>query len=135
MIRVLRVILGMGCLVAGVVASGSLYAAADGSADVSTGLQMTMDISAALSFGCFGLFRVLLPSEAHRLVLGTVGSYLLLLATLLVVSWLQGELAQTQMWLPIIILFGIPYLAPLVLLSGLANYLIWPWARDGYRSD
>ncbi len=116
-------------------ASGSLYAAADGSGDLSMDLQLTMGISATLSFGCFGLFRILLPSEAHRLVLGAVGSYLLLLVALLVISWARGELAQTQMWLPIIILIGVPYMAPLVMLSGLANYLIWPRARDACRSD
>jgi hypothetical protein len=132
MMIVLRGILGLGCLIGGVLASASLYTASSGDGAYSPDLLGMMGISAALSFGSFALCRRLLPYHSHALVLGSVGSYLLLLAALLIASNMRGELPQTVMWLPIIILVGIPYMAPLVALSGLACTLMCPRRREDF---
>src|SRR6185436_16808782 len=120
MMAALRLLLGLGCLALGCMASGSLYAAGEGGA-CSGDLMLLVVIAATISSGWFGLCRVLLRSGVQSFVLGAFGSYVLMVLALLVLSWARGELAQTQMWLPIIILFGVPFMAPVVLMSGLAT--------------
>jgi len=40
-------------------------------------------------------------------------------------SAIIGDLSETMMWMPVILMFGIPYMAPLIGMSLLGNMLVF----------
>ena len=85
-----------------------------------------MMLAAAIaSFVTFVACRIMLTTKGKRLFIGVIASYLVMLILLLVASGVTGDIAETMMWMPVILLFGIPYMAPLVGMSWLGSVLVF----------
>jgi hypothetical protein len=125
--RTKRIILGSICVVAGTLSSQWMYAASSGSGEfLDPNLSKMMAVAAGVVFLVFAASRWLFQSLAAHLILGCLGSYGSLLALVLVVSAGQGGLEETRMWMPVILIIGIPYMAPLVGMTWLGTVLIFP---------
>ena len=130
MTKTMRVLLGMGCLGFSVLSSYALYAAAEGSNSWNPVLAGMLGIGAALSFGMFMLCGHYLTSGVARLILGGIGSYMLMLTALLIGCWASGGILPEAIELmPVIIRLGAPNLAPLIGMAGVASFLILPVRR------
>ena len=78
-------------------------------------------------FSCaaFVVFSVTknIQSRLARVLTGIVGSYLAFLGILFVFAAIKDETAEALLWLPAMIVFGIPLMVPLVGLSWFASTL------------
>ena len=84
-----------------------------------------MMLAAAIaSFVAFVACRIMFGTKGKRLFIGVIASYLVMLILLVAASSVTGDIAETIMWMPIIFLFGIPYMAPLVGMSWLGSVLV-----------
>ena len=80
-----------------------------------------MLIAAVISFIAFSTTRYIFKSNIKRIIAGIIASYVAMLLILVVVSSIAGEIAETLMWMPIILMFGAVYMAPLIGISLLGS--------------
>lgn len=74
--------------------------------------------AALVCFIVFSVCRLIRGiGKGMRLLLGTVINYALLLLGLFAMAWIDGVIYEIGMWLPVIVIFGIPFFAPTVLMS------------------
>ncbi len=88
-----------------------------------------MVVFSCTSFVVFSVARRI-PSPLAQLLAGIGGSYLVLAGTLFVFAAIKGETAEAMLWLPALIVYGIPLTAPLVGLSWLASALAFGPKRN-----
>lgn len=117
-------ILGLICVLAGTLPPYVMYARSEDGNLWNPSLFFMMITAAITSFGAFAVCRFVLDGTVKRLVAGTIVSYAAILIILLAAAGVTGDLAETMMWMPIILLFGIPFMAPLVTMSGLGSVLV-----------
>ena len=55
----------------------------------------------------------ILENRALQVVLSFFASYIAYIGIVLIGSWITGDLAETMMWFPLMLLFGIPNTFPL----------------------
>jgi len=81
-----------------------------------------------LVFSCtsFAIFCVTknMPSPLPQLAAGIGSSYLAFLGIVFIFAAIKDEVAEAILWLPAMLLFGIPLMAPLVGLSWLGSTLV-----------
>ena len=65
-----------------------------------------------------------IPSPTARILAGIAGSYLAILAIVFVFAAIKDEIAESLLWLPAMLVFGTPLMAPLVGLSWLGSTLV-----------
>ena len=118
-------ILGLLCVLAGTLPSHVMYARSEDGNLWNLQLFVMMLAAAITSFVAFAVCRLLVDGTVKRLVVGAIASYAAILALLLVAAGVTGDVAETLMWMPVIILFGIPFLAPLVGMSALGSVLMF----------
>ena len=116
--KMTRIALGILCIIAAAVPPYFLYAKSEDGNTSNPALFFAMLIAALTSFAVFSITKKI-PSFRAQLIAGFGGSYLALLGLVFLAAAIHGETADTFMWTPIILLFGIPYMAPLVGLSWL----------------
>jgi hypothetical protein len=82
-------------------------------------------IMVAFSGASFVVFSVTrnIPSRLAQVLAGLGGSYLAFLGILFIFAAIKDETAEALLWLPAMIVFGIPLMAPLVGLSWFASTL------------
>ena len=78
----------------------------------------------AIVFLAFALARRLWRQTAWRILFGGMLSYAGLAILAAIGGAVHGQLAETLMWMPVILLFGIPVMTPLVILVGFATFMI-----------
>ncbi len=118
-------ILGVLCVIAGTIPPYLMYAKSEDGNLRNPALFATILVAASISLAVFGVCRLLFTTALKRLFIGAIASYVALLLFLLVAARITGDLAETTMWMPIILLFGIPFMAPLVGMSWLGSILIF----------
>ncbi len=120
-------LLGVAALIAGVIFSYLLYAFSESRSDFSLNpwLLGTMALAAIVSFVNFSLSRFV-PTVIGGMLAGVAGSYASFFVLFFLFVGLHGPMAlyEAIMWLPIITLFGVPYMAPLVGMTWLATTLL-----------
>ncbi len=92
------------------------------------GLFIAMLAASVTSFTVFSVSKHM-PSYRTQLIIGVLGSYFAFLGLVFLVAMLQGEIAETYMWTPIILLCGIPFMAPLVGLSWVSSTIVFGFRR------
>jgi hypothetical protein len=122
--KIARITLGFLCIIAAAIPSHLLYATHEDGNLRNPGLFLAMFIASVTSFAVFSLTKKL-PSFTSQLIAGILGSYLAFLGLVFLIAAITGDTAETIMWTPIIVLFGIPFMAPLVGLSWLSSVLIF----------
>ena len=122
--------LGLLCVLGGTLPSYVIYAKSKDGNLWNPGLFEMMVVAAITSFLIFAVCRHLLSTAKKRLIAGVIGSYAAFLVVLTVGAGLHGQLAETLMWMPVILLFGIPFMAPLVGMSWLGTRLMFGPMRE-----
>jgi len=106
--RVLRVLLALGILSASIVPSGWLYANANDGNVWDWGLWRLLSVAAILAVASFLVTRRMCPGKLYSLAVGILLTYVVWLGILLALE------PSSLGWLPVIVLFGIPYTAPIL---------------------
>lgn len=119
-----RIIAGLLCVIAAAVPSYLLYAKHEDGNMRNPGLFLMMLIASVISFAIFSLAKKL-PSLITQLIAGIFGSYIAIFGLFFLLAAIKGTEAEFIMWSPIIIIFGIPWLAPLVAMSWLSSILVF----------
>jgi len=88
-----------------------------------------MVIFSCTSFVVFSVTKRI-PSSLAKLLAGIGGSYLVFVGILFIFAAIKGETAEAMMWLPAMMVYGIPLMAPLVGLSWLASTLAFGPKRN-----
>jgi hypothetical protein len=122
--KIARITLGFLCIIAAAIPSYLLYAKHEDGNLRNPGLFLAMFIASVTSFAVFSITKKL-PSFTSQLIAGIMGSYLVFFGLVFAIAIITGATAETIMWSPIIVLFGIPFMAPLVGLSWLSSTLIF----------
>lgn len=81
-----------------------------------------MVVFSGASFVVFSVTKNM-PSRLAQVLTGIGGSYLAFLGILFIFAAIKDETAEALLWLPAMIVFGIPLMAPLVGLSWFASTL------------
>lgn len=84
-----------------------------------------MLLAAVVSFVCFAVSRYLFSTKGKRVIAGIFASYTAMLVLLVVSAVITSDLSETMMWMPVILIFGIPFMAPLIGISFLGSTLIF----------
>ena len=116
--------MGLLCIILATVPPYLLYTRHEDGNLRTHGLFRAMLIASVTCFAVFSLTKKL-PSFMSQLIAGIIGSYIALIGLVFFRAAIIGEIAETIMWSPIIVLFGIPFMAPLVGLSWLSSTLIF----------
>ena len=125
----IRKAMGLVCVIAAAVPPYVLYAKSEDGNMRNPGLFLAMLAAAVTSFVVASVTKRL-PSFRAQLIAGIGGSYLALLGLLFFVAAIQGKVAETLMWTPVILLFGLPFMAPLVGLAWLGSTLIFGLRKE-----
>lgn len=123
--KLIKRIVGLICVLAGTLPPHVMYARSEDGNLWNLQLFAMMLAAATISFGTFAVCRLFLDGTVKRLAVGAIASYAAILMFLLVASRITGDLAETMMWMPVILLFGIPFMAPLVAMSGVGSVLVF----------
>jgi hypothetical protein len=122
--KIVRITFGFLCIIAAAIPPYLHYARHKDGNLRNPGLFLAMLIASVTCFAVFSLTKKL-PSFMSQLIAGIIGSYIALIGLVFFRAAIIGEIAETIMWSPIIVLFGIPFMAPLVGLSWLSSTLIF----------
>ena len=87
-------------------------------------VALLMTLATGASFVGFATSRKVIHSRLRHFIIGSVASYFWFLILLLIFSAAKGLLSVTVMRLPDFILYGLPYMAPLVVLVWLGTVLM-----------
>jgi hypothetical protein len=90
---------------------------------------LAMLIASVTSFLVFSLAKKI-PFFLVQIIVGIGVSYLAFLGVIFLIAAITDEMAETIMWMPIMILVGIPNMAPLVGLSWLGSTLIFGMKKE-----
>ena len=82
-------------------------------------------VCSLISFACFAVIRKAGGGRSRQTILGTVASYSIFLLIVIVSSAVAGDIAETVMWLPILLAIGILYMAPLIAMSWIGCQLVY----------
>jgi hypothetical protein len=104
-----RIVLGILLLLAGTAVTHVLYAMNEDGNLWNGGLFVGVLLAAVVATAVFGACRRFLSSRWARIVTGVSITYCIWLAILLV-----GD-PESGMWLPVIVIFGIPFTAPVLI--------------------
>ncbi len=119
----MKVLAGVVCLLAGIALSTVAFAYNNDFNDRKLwdweGFAVCSGV-AVLSFAIFSTTRFFFVGRMPGFFLGFAGSCVGLCLPLYVFGGAEG-----RMWFPIILLFGIPLMSPLLLLTGLGCWLVW----------
>ena len=118
-------IIGVLCIIFAALPPHMMYAMSEDGNLWNIHLFSMMLIASVLSFAVFIASRFLFVSKSKWIIAGIFFSYSSILALLITVSAITGDLSETIMWMPVILMFGIPYMAPLVGIALLGNMLIF----------
>ena len=129
----MRILIGLLCVPAGMVLPCALYTLGKGRTSPHPALLAGMAVAAATSFLVFTACRAL-PPGARRGVIGAAASYGAFLVLLSAAASAQGTMAETLMWMPVIVLVGIPYMAPLVAMTWLGSVLVFGKTPGGLQA-
>ena len=116
-------IFGVMILLIGTLFPYSLYTLSEGKGN-SIELYLIIFIVAIISFVAFLISHVITSIKILQFIIGTTLSYFFMGIALLIATKITGDYDETIMWFPIIILFGVPYMAPLVLCAFISKVLI-----------
>lgn len=122
--RRLRLILGLACIPAGAIPPYVRYSLADSGDFINVSFFMEMLWESAASFAIFSLAN-LIPRLEVRIAVGVIGSYAVFWAHYFLSSAAAGYLDEAIMWSYVMVLFSIPYVAPLVGLAWLGSTLVF----------
>ena len=117
------IILSLLCIVVAAVPGQIMYAIAAKKNLLDPSFFLGMMIASSASFVVFSAAK-LIPSPTAQLLTGIGGSYLAFIG-LVFLAVFKGEIAEFTLWLPGVIVFGIPFMAPLVGLSWLGSTLVF----------
>lgn len=87
-------------------------------------------VAAVTSFLLFVASRNLAFTARRGFFAGAIASYVSFFVLITVGAALHGQLAETLMWTPVILLFGIPFMAPLVVMSWIGARLVFGPSSD-----
>ena len=119
-----KTVLGLVCVVAGIILPYLMYAESGNGNIINPVLFIMMVIAGGISFLIFAICRWSFSSLLTQVLIGTTGCYTSFILLIVIVSAIRDELPETVMWMPIMLLFGIPYMAPLVGMTCLGSCLI-----------
>ena len=128
MTRTAKVALGLTCTLAGVTATYLLYAMNEDGDFFAPGLMVMLLVAAAAAFGVFTFCKRRVQAPKKQFALGCLGCYACFAALLLGGSVVAGNFPETFMWLPVIVLFGVPFALPLVVGAFLGAAIAFGWA-------
>jgi hypothetical protein len=98
--------------------SGWLYKYSSGEgALLSPSFYFLLLAGSIICCAAFGMSFRFVSRGIAGFISGTIFSYLGLIGVVLASAGLSGSLAETLMWLAIMVLFGVPVMAPLIALS------------------
>ncbi|HOU60098.1 MAG TPA: hypothetical protein PLS59_11715 [Kiritimatiellia bacterium] len=117
-------ILGLICVLAGTLLPHAMYAMSEDGNLWNLQLFVMMLIAAITSFTAFAACRFFLDGTIKRFIIGAIASYAAILILLLAAAGITGEFSEVIMWIPVILLFGVPFMAPLVIMSGVGSLLV-----------
>lgn len=120
----MKKILGLLCILIGTLPPHVWYARSGSGNLWDLKLYLAILVAAITSFLSFAICRLLLRIPLVRFVAGAIGSYFAMWILIFIISCFTGDSAELKMWWPIFMIFGIPYMAPLVVMSGLGSMLI-----------
>lgn len=121
-------VVGAAVMLSGTITSTLFYALSQGDGLVPPSFVFTLLIATVISFLIFSACRRIWRNRSSvALVIGTLCSYLTFGALVLSLAAAGGEreLAEAYMWMPVWILFGIPFMAPIVGSSWAGSILIF----------
>jgi len=124
-----RILGSLLCLAAAVIISYRFFSRHAASDKFHVDLAITMSAAAALSFAFITRTKKI-PSLRVQVLAGTLGSYLIVTGLIVLAAACQGQLAQTIMWLPLMLLYIFLYTTPLVALSWLASTIIFGFKKE-----
>ena len=127
-----RRLLAAASTLVGAAASYFLYASMKGAGEGpwDARLLAVMSVATCVAFAAFSIFRFAFRHLAVQLTLGALASYLVFFSAPLVSDLCTGNPGEALMWMPVIVLFGIPCMAPLVAMAGLGAILFWPRSSE-----
>jgi hypothetical protein len=123
--KLVKIISGLICIPLAAIPPHVMYAMSEDGNLWNNTLFSMMLLAAIASFVSFSASRYIFDSSKKRIVVGIIISYGAMLVLLIFFSYLKGDLPETIMWMPIIIIFGVLYMSPLLGLSFLASILIF----------
>jgi len=127
--KIARITLGLLCVIVAALPPYLLYATHEDGNLRNPRLYLAMLIASVTSFAVFS-FAKKLPSFKIQIIAGIGGSYFAFFVLVLLVAAIMGEIAEFIMWSVIIVLFGIPFMAPLVGLSWLSSTLVFGMKKN-----
>ena len=90
------------------------------------GLFVITVIAGGIAFLVFVFSRKLFKSLAKQIIFGTIGCYISFFMLILIFAVLTGNFQEAINWyIPIMLIVGIPYTAPLVGVVCLGTFLIF----------
>jgi len=116
------VILSLLCIVVAAVPGQIMYAIAAKKNLLDPSFFLGMMVASSASYVVFSAAK-LIPSHTAQLLTGIGGSYFALIGLVFLVVF-KGDIAEFMLWLPVVIVFGIPFMAPLIGLSWLGSTLV-----------
>lgn len=123
--RITRPVLGLLCVVAGAIPPHVMYAMSEDGNLFNPVLFGLMAVAAVTAFFVFAVSRRLSSSSVGQFAVGVLGCYASFLALLVIALALTGEAAEALMWMPVTVFFGIPFMAPLVVMAWLGSVLVF----------
>jgi hypothetical protein len=125
MMKWMKIIIGLLCVIVGTLPTHVMYAMSEDRNLCNPSLFAMMLLAAVISFTTFAACRILFSAKGKRLLIGVIASYAAMFILLVVATGITGDIAETMMWMPIILLFGIPYMTPLIGMSWLGSVLVF----------
>lgn len=124
-LRKARIIPAIVCLCGGIYTTYAFYSLSETGDLGSYSVLILLTIAALVAVGVFAFMYKTLKNYTKAFFWGTGVVYLSYLLMLVVISAITGDLAAVLMWLPVIALFGIPYMLPLTVMSWGAVFLCY----------
>ncbi len=124
-LRSLRILIGVMCSVIGTVPAYVFYSVTNPSSNDQSTLIIGMLVADLICLSMFIASRYMFKNIFAQAVSAMMGTYTLLTLAVIIRSVAQDELAETLMWLPIIMLFGFPAMFPLVVMTWIGTTIMF----------
>jgi hypothetical protein len=117
------------CVVLGTIPTQIFYASTQNDKSFDPKFYAQLLVAGFISFGVFSILHFKIESRILSAVLGCFGSYAALIAVVFMVSFVLGEVDETMMWFPVMLLFGIPFFASVIAMAYLASLIAFAGRR------
>jgi hypothetical protein len=121
----MKYILASVVVLVGAFATYTLYSLGDaGSLQTSNDLILVIVGACVIALVVSWLCRLLAAKTVKHFMLSVAFSYVFYIASVLVFSAVQGAFAETLMWAPVMLLFGISFMFPATLCAWLGVHIV-----------